>query len=189
MKILPCSLLLATFLCGCGLPEKTVAVDTPEDSGKAIHQLLDGPDSRLKLVMKGTGTVMVTVQKKAGQVTVSPLGKPTITEPIEKVKKDLGQQEMQGCKSNLKNLATAAEMWSTDNAGRYPNSAAQLCPAYLKQIPTCPVAGKDTYSDGYVSRSGPDAYTFVCRGHHHAFAEVPEDYPLYNSNVGVVERP
>ena len=44
------------------------------------------------------------------------------------------------CKSNLKNSATALEMYSTDNAGRYPTGTSlatgAITPAYLKSAPT-----------------------------------------------------
>ncbi|CAN0409467.1 unnamed protein product, partial [Phaeothamnion confervicola] len=53
------------------------------------------------------------------------------------------------CKSNLKNLATALEFYSTDNAGRYPNSISKIVPGYLKTLPLCPSAGTDSYSGSY----------------------------------------
>lgn len=53
------------------------------------------------------------------------------------------------CLNNLKNVGTALEMYSTDAAGRYPGKLAQLVPNYLKTIPTCSTAGRDTYSDNY----------------------------------------
>lgn len=42
------------------------------------------------------------------------------------------------CKSNLKNLAAALEMYSRDHKGGYPRSLAQLAPKYLQSIPECP---------------------------------------------------
>ncbi|CAN0391541.1 unnamed protein product, partial [Phaeothamnion confervicola] len=54
--------------------------------------------------------------------------------------------QLTGCKSNLKNLATSLEMYSTDNAGHYPRSSLNLLtPNYLKVIPQCPTAQRDTY--------------------------------------------
>ncbi len=54
---------------------------------------------------------------------------------------------LKSCQSNLKNLATALEMYSTDNVGRYPEELALLTPRYLKLIPACP------------SESSPYGYT------------------------------
>jgi hypothetical protein len=53
------------------------------------------------------------------------------------------------CKSNLKNIGTALEMYSSDHGGEYPPSLATLSPEYLKRIPECPLAGQDTYSPSY----------------------------------------
>ena len=91
------------------------------------------------------------------------------------------------CKSNIKNTGTALEMYSTDNAGQYPTSLAALTPNYLKFIPQCPSAGKDTYSGSYVCGTIPDAYTMFCQGENHRNALLPTNYPQYNSNTGLVD--
>ncbi|GMU56623.1 MAG: hypothetical protein AMXMBFR33_57690 [Candidatus Xenobia bacterium] len=76
------------------------------------------------------------------------------------------------CKSNLKNIATALEMFSTDNKGAYPPQLAGLTPNYLKMIPNCPVAGFDTYSSSFESHHTPlKRPKIVCPGYH---AENPE---------------
>lgn len=93
-----------------------------------------------------------------------------------------------GCKSNLKNIGTALEMYSTDNSGRYPRSLSSLSPNYLRIIPTCPAAEKDTYSATFRSRSNPDAYTVICKGKNHADQRLRPDYPQYNSYEGLVEK-
>lgn len=92
------------------------------------------------------------------------------------------------CKSNLKNIGTALEMYSTDNGGRFPTSLSQLAPNYLKHIPTCPAAGNDTYSTGFKSLSNPDAYTVFCGGSHHTGAGFSAGYPQYTSTQGILER-
>lgn len=85
------------------------------------------------------------------------------------------------CKSNLKNLGTAMEMYSTDYDGCYPDSLSQLTPNYLKTIPTCPAAEKVTYRQGFASQE--DAYTLMCGGHHHA--ELERNFPQYTSAQGL----
>jgi hypothetical protein len=58
------------------------------------------------------------------------------------------------CKSNLKNIGTACEMYGTDWKGLYPKEMSLLTPNYLKTIPSCPHAGRDTYSASYEVKYG-----------------------------------
>ena len=55
------------------------------------------------------------------------------------------------CKSNLKNIGTACAMYAADNKGQFPRSLWLLTPNYLKSIPTCPAAGRDTYTGRFES--------------------------------------
>lgn len=97
------------------------------------------------------------------------------------------------CKSNLKNLGTAQEMYSTDWSGHYTSDLGQLTPNYLKILPECPGAGKVTYK----LQTGPDVpgnetgfnnfYSFECSGRNHAWAAIPQGYPRYDS-MGLTER-
>jgi hypothetical protein len=104
-----------------------------------------------------------------------------------------GQGQLTACKSNLKNIGTALEMYSTDYSGKYPKEMSLLTPNYLINIPDCPAAGQDTYSD--TLQTGPDApgnepgfedyYAFYCQGHHHP--QTQENFPKYNGIVGLEE--
>jgi hypothetical protein len=100
--------------------------------------------------------------------------------------------QLTACKSNLKNIGTALEMWATDHEGRYPESLQQLTPEYLRAIPECPAAGMDTYSDSYTMSKGEDAqgdsFELYCKGHNHA-ERLEEDFPRYNSLQGILESP
>ncbi len=70
------------------------------------------------------------------------------------------------CKSNLKNIATALEMYASDFGGRYPPGLEQLTVGnYLKLVPTCPSAGKMTYTDSYQVAQYPEGFRFVGRYH------------------------
>lgn len=92
------------------------------------------------------------------------------------------------CKSNLKNIGTALEMYSTDHEGRYPTSPALLTPNYLKTIPTCPSVGWVTYQ--FQMASSPDVYTVVCAGRNHKNGGIDAyNYPQYTSVNGLLERP
>ena len=99
-----------------------------------------------------------------------------------------GQGQFTQCQSNMKNIGTALEMYATDNSGHYPDSLSKLSPDYLRHIPTCASAGKDTYSPSYQSSVEPDAYTFYCSGHHHKAVGVGPNYPQYNSTTGLTSR-
>jgi hypothetical protein len=104
------------------------------------------------------------------------------------------QGQLTACKSNLKNIGTALEMYSTDNGGKYPEGLGALTPKYLKTIPECPAAMTMTY----LAQWGPtaedntgeylDFYSVRCAGKHHASLRVDSDYPRYTSVVGLIER-
>ncbi|MBQ7502406.1 hypothetical protein IJT93_06795 [bacterium] len=89
------------------------------------------------------------------------------------------------CKSNLRNIGIACEMYATDNRGAYPRSLQQLQPEYLKLLPQCPSAEADTYSDSYEFSSEPDVFTVYCKGSSHA--SHAENYPQYTSLLGIIE--
>ncbi|MCD6310617.1 MAG: zinc-ribbon domain-containing protein, partial [Candidatus Eremiobacteraeota bacterium] len=74
------------------------------------------------------------------------------------------------CKANLKNIATALEMYATDNDGRYPETIHDLSD-YLRPIPVCPVSGR---SYGYEVNSDHSAYTIWCKGGFHTAAGIEE---------------
>jgi hypothetical protein len=89
------------------------------------------------------------------------------------------------CQSNCKNIGTALEMYSTDNSGHYPTDLSKLKGEYLRNIPTCAAAGKDTYSESYKSKQDPDSYEFFCQGDNHAKAGIKADFPRYTSTEGL----
>ncbi|MBS2036510.1 hypothetical protein JST97_16075 [bacterium] len=98
------------------------------------------------------------------------------------------------CKSNCKNLATALEMYASDNGGRYPRQLEQLNNTiYLKTLPTCPSAGKITYTN-YIVTQNPDSFSFACVGDNHAqayssFHKPSRNFPRYNAVDGLIDHP
>lgn len=120
--------------------------------------------------------------------------------------KGRAQGQFTACKSNVKNIATALEMYASDNAGQYPLALSKLVSSdrknsYLYAIPTCPAAGKDTYSSTYkmknakrdkngalVDPKSSDFYSFRCAGHHHKTAGAPPDRPAYDANQGLIDH-
>ena len=94
---------------------------------------------------------------------------------------------LRGCKSNIKNCATALEMYATDNQGHFPKRLSQLTPNYLKVLPQCPAAQSDTYSPSYRVSEKPDAYTLCCSGQHHVAEGISSaNYPQYSSYSGLL---
>lgn len=91
------------------------------------------------------------------------------------------------CKSNLKNLATALEMWASDHQGHYPQRLEQLTPIYIKEIPRCPAAGKDTYSLNYHRFTDPDDFGLCCSGSYHP-SIVGANLPACTSSNGLRDR-
>ena len=102
--------------------------------------------------------------------------------------------QITACKSNLKNVATALEMYAADHEGHFPslgNMPSGLMPNYFRSMPTCPGAGSDTYSPSYFSTVDPEDYFVIyCNGTHHRGADITvPNYPQYYSTTGLVERP
>ena len=104
------------------------------------------------------------------------------------------QGALTACKSNLKNIGTGLEMYSTDWSGHYPRNLEALTPNYLKTIPECPTAGRVTYrltvGLNAPSNSGSfeDYYLIECTGRSHANVSVPPNYPMYDGIQGLIER-
>lgn len=98
------------------------------------------------------------------------------------------------CKSNLKNIGTALEMYSTDWSGKYPTSLDVLTPKYLKLIPECPTTRTVTYRAHFgkaapMNKGGYEDYYYVeCLGENHSAVSVTGNYPAYNGIEGLVER-
>jgi prepilin-type N-terminal cleavage/methylation domain-containing protein len=96
--------------------------------------------------------------------------------------------QLTGCKSNLKNIATALEAYSVDNGGHYPSSLGLITPNYIKTLPQCPTAASNTYVGSYAFTINPDSYDFYCAGTYHSPMAVPADYPQWHSTSGLQER-
>ncbi len=88
----------------------------------------------------------------------------------------------------------ALEMYSSDNKGQYTTDLAKLTEGnYLKVIPTCPAAGRITYTD-YQYRQKPDRFTFSCVGNTHAdaysgFSTSSNNFPQFPSDFGLQDPP
>ena len=75
------------------------------------------------------------------------------------------RREYSACSSNLKNLATALEMYSADWNGHYPEKMSSLVPNYFRTIPACPRVGSDSYSESYSRSSRAGHHKLECLDH------------------------
>lgn len=86
----------------------------------------------------------------------------------------IAKGQLTHCRSNLRQLTTALELYSADNRGSYPFHLSQLLARdpqgspYLRQLPTCSSAGFLSYH--YQVSTGPDFYTLRCGGNNHPCA-------------------
>lgn len=94
------------------------------------------------------------------------------------------QGKLTTCKSNLKNIGTALEMYETDFYGLYPVSLERLAPEYFKSIPRCPAARSRDYA--YSLSKDARAYTVYCSGTSHKEL-TPENHPQYDSIQGLID--
>lgn len=100
------------------------------------------------------------------------------------------KSQLTACQAGLKSIATALEVYATENSGHFPNSLTALTPNYLKAMPTCASVHSDTYSTTFISGSNPDLFTMVCGtlGHTGAGVNLP-NYPQFTSVQGLIEQP
>jgi general secretion pathway protein G len=81
------------------------------------------------------------------------------------------QAQTAACEANIKEIATALELYETDNekypaSGNATSSNTDLTP-YLNQTPVDPVAGPGTpYTFTTSSTNGVESYTIICPGSH-----------------------
>jgi hypothetical protein len=75
-------------------------------------------------------------------------------------------------------------MYSTDNQGLYARDLTLVTPKYLKTIPQCPAAKKETYSESYLAKA--KGYTVYCQGQFHTSVGMLANYPQYNSYSGLI---
>ncbi|HXE72267.1 MAG TPA: type II secretion system protein [Candidatus Nitrosotenuis sp.] len=126
---------------------------------------------------------------------------------LSRIQKEKNNLEI--CKRNLANLATALKAWAKDHEDRYPETldklvsdtympdrppepvegspAPKITPVpYISEIPTCPGAtGQDkvVYRKGYRVTNRPPQFTVFCAGQNHEGLQ--KDKPSWNSLTGL----
>ncbi|MFP4499293.1 MAG: DUF3352 domain-containing protein [Vulcanimicrobiota bacterium] len=84
----------------------------------------------------------------------------------------------QAVNNNLRNIATALEMWSVDNQGKYPAKLDVLTPKYLKSIPSPPQG----YTYYYIKKNEPATFML---GYTKDGNNLDMDMPVYESVTGL----
>lgn len=84
------------------------------------------------------------------------------------------------CIANLDIIGRTIIKYKQDK-GHYPVTLSQLIPDYLRTIPTCPSAIKDTYTEGYIISNSLSNFTVYCNGHNHKNLNIHLNYPQFSS--------
>lgn len=85
------------------------------------------------------------------------------------------------CQKNLESISYAVSGYAAAHGGHPPARLQQLVPRYLSEVPTCPAAGIDTYTGGYIVAG--KRYTNYCLGHNHK-PLAPANFPRFGAEVG-----
>jgi hypothetical protein len=169
---------LPLLLASCArLPEKSFTAAHSGEIYQYWRDTLKGPSSRTivlfnqdKYVFERRGNTFYTSVNASSRQRWS----------LEQAEQLLAKSEWESCQKELKAIESALEMYASDNGGRYPFSLNKL-ESYLKGPLYCPAAASDTYSQSYLVRQAPDAYSVGCEGQHHAKAGIRENCPrIYN---------
>jgi len=95
---------------------------------------------------------------------------------------------LSACETNLRNMASALEVYSTEHERHFPADLTAIAPTYIQSIPTCPSAGSGRpYIEGFQSASAPSSYTLRCRGAYHVDLGLAEDAPSFQYGTGLRE--
>lgn len=103
--------------------------------------------------------------------------------------------KLAACESNIKNIATALEMYHTDYNKLYPDSLEKILEpsgnGYMKCIPECPNKktgivpwGKKPHAYEYIVSKDHKNFTISCPGIHE-YAGVKTGYPKYDPGQGL----
>lgn len=104
--------------------------------------------------------------------------------------RDIQTQKFTACEFNLKNMATALDMYKEDNDGYYPSNLNVLRPLYTKDSYICP-ASNNGYA--YVVSANYDNFTLWCAipdAHKdNNPPDAPGCWPQYTPSEGVIVSP
>jgi hypothetical protein len=113
----------------------------------------------------------------------SALSAPAATEPSDPEWQPTTDEEVEQtvlacvCYGNTRIIAEQLKAYAAGHQGLFPRGLGELVPGYLKSIPTCPAAEKDTYSLSYLASAKGDDYAFYCQGTNHPLPFLGTDRP------------
>ena len=126
----------------------------------------------------------ISLESDSGLVSMPSVVQMALVNGIELVIPNLKTEQKlsraSSCEQNLRDIGTAMKLYYVNNGEQWPRELSLLQPIYLKSLPECPEAGKDTYTRGY-RISGAEA-TIRCKGAFHENV----DLPLWSSRHGVL---
>lgn len=105
---------------------------------------------------------------------------------VPNLRRAIVKTEAVGCKSNLKNLATAITLYANDNDHMYPPDLTKIIPYNFARMPTCQSTSTDTYTTGYSVSTDYRSFTLVCKGTNHSKYGYGADEPYYSSSEGLM---
>lgn len=95
------------------------------------------------------------------------------------------QRSYSSCYQSLCLLEKGLHEYARQHKGQYPKKLSELTPKYLKTIPTCPQANRDTYSASYLAIADKPMYFVCCAGKNHMG---PPDTPQIVSDLGFLAQ-
>lgn len=168
-----------------------IVLDEDMDPVEMIRGFINGEQGGTFTVtdlVDGKSAVVFFMKKENGLISFEEGGQTvTVEEALAQLEVARAQGQLTACKSNLKNLATALEMWSMDHEGVYPDTFNKLAPEYLIKLPKCPTSETGEYGQSYKTHPEID-YSFSCPGDHSELG-LPKGYPAYNGQQGLIESP
>jgi prepilin-type N-terminal cleavage/methylation domain-containing protein len=102
--------------------------------------------------------------------------------------RSLDNARLSACQTNLKNIATALQVYANDNENLYPNALSSLLTQYISSIPTCPSAIANTYSAGFITATSPANFTIYCTGSNHRINNLGSNEPYFSLRDGLGPR-
>jgi hypothetical protein len=96
-------------------------------------------------------------------------------------------RQLQLCRKHVRDLGGAIEAYASTHDGRLPRHLDDLEPTFIAHLPTCPRAGKDTYSGSYQANTATGVFTLCCSGANHSLRGTRyTNLPRYGNDCGVV---
>lgn len=76
------------------------------------------------------------------------------------------EDQLASCTSNLAVIVAASNMYARDHGGQYPRSLEELVGKYMLEMPVCPCAGRNSYTDLKYTKN-PSGVSVSCSGGYH----------------------